>query len=533
MNAQVAISRFVTAAGGGSAAKGAYVVTDTIGESVVGSSHSAVYAVSAGFWGTFGSAPVPSTYTLTAAAGSPTVIPISAVLAGASADGETVLLTGADAVSSHGGAISRDASNLTYTSANGFTGADSFQYVIVDQSGDTAIGTITIEVVAGGLTPAPTITNETVLPNGQFRLQFSGAPNAIYTVLASTNLITWAPIGVAAQISSGQFQFIDTNAANFPRRFYKLETVPSLPAAGPTITSPVVLSNGQFQFQFSGVPNAIYTVLASSNLTTWAPIGVAAQISSGHFQFIDTNAANFPRRFYKVELAASLPAVGPTITSENVLPNGQFHIHFLGDSAAVYTVLASTNLTTWTPVGLAIQTTAGVFDFTDINAASFPHRFYKLQVGVSLPPVNPVTVPVISGAATQTNGFHVHINGATNSVYFVSASTNLQTWIVLGLAIQTSPGSYDFVDTNSFLFPRRFYRVAQAVLAPAAIVALTPTNGGFNLLISGAGSSYTVMTSTNLAQWTPLGSAAPVGANLFQFIDAIKAPARFYRIRSP
>ncbi|MDB6026395.1 MAG: regulatory domain of in-like proprotein convertase [Verrucomicrobiales bacterium] len=72
------------------------------------------------------------------------------------------------------------------------------------------------------LVPPFTLTNALVQTNGQFKLQFTGLPNTLYTVLVSTNLNAWDVIGTATQLSPGSFQFIDTGSTNQPRRFYRL-----------------------------------------------------------------------------------------------------------------------------------------------------------------------------------------------------------------------------------------------------------------------------------------------------------------------
>lgn len=64
--------------------------------------------------------------------------------------------------------------------------------------------------------------------------------------------------------------------------------------------------------------------------------------------------------------------------------------------------------------------------------------------------------------------------------------------------------------------------------------------GSFQIQVNGgAGSSYTVLTSTNITQpasaWTVLGTATQVAPGILQFADPINtnAPAAFYRLRSP
>jgi hypothetical protein len=59
-----------------------------------------------------------------------------------------------------------------------------------------------------------------------------------------------------------------------------------------------------FRFTFTNVPDADFTVLAATNLalplSSWTPIGNAAQNPPGQYQFTDPGATNYPHRFYQV-----------------------------------------------------------------------------------------------------------------------------------------------------------------------------------------------------------------------------------------
>jgi hypothetical protein len=68
------------------------------------------------------------------------------------------------------------------------------------------------------------LTNVTKLPNGAFQFAFTNAAGAAFTALASTNvslpLINWTPLGAVTEISSGNFQFTDSQAMMHSQRFY-------------------------------------------------------------------------------------------------------------------------------------------------------------------------------------------------------------------------------------------------------------------------------------------------------------------------
>ena len=79
------------------------------------------------------------------------------------------------------------------------------------------------------VTPPPsailsTLTGLTNLGNGVFQFSYSNSSGQPLSVYASTNLVDWAAIGAATQIAPGLYQFTDTAAANYPRRFYQLRS---------------------------------------------------------------------------------------------------------------------------------------------------------------------------------------------------------------------------------------------------------------------------------------------------------------------
>ena len=81
------------------------------------------------------------------------------------------------------------------------------------------------------LVPVPTTTILTParrLTNGSFLFTFTNSPGALFSVLATTNpslpLSNWSVLGGVTEVSPGQFQFTDSQAANNPRRFYRIRS---------------------------------------------------------------------------------------------------------------------------------------------------------------------------------------------------------------------------------------------------------------------------------------------------------------------
>jgi hypothetical protein len=79
--------------------------------------------------------------------------------------------------------------------------------------------------VVPGQTIAPTVlTNLAVLPDGAFQFSFTNIPNANFNAFATTNLdepfTNWVWLGGVPEVSSGQYQFTDTQEPPNSERFY-------------------------------------------------------------------------------------------------------------------------------------------------------------------------------------------------------------------------------------------------------------------------------------------------------------------------
>jgi DNA-binding beta-propeller fold protein YncE len=72
----------------------------------------------------------------------------------------------------------------------------------------------------------------------------------------------------------------------------------------PALTGPLMLGGGLFQFSFTNVPGASFTVLSATNLSmplsNWTVVGAASNMGGGQFQFTLQTATNIPQSFYTV-----------------------------------------------------------------------------------------------------------------------------------------------------------------------------------------------------------------------------------------
>jgi len=221
--------RGVLGCGGGPATGGVYALTDTVGQPVGGNASSANYAVADGFWPDYGAVPVAGTLNLGVKAGQTTGLPLLKLLLLANdPNGETLHIAAADNTSPNGGAVALGASIINYTPANGFTGADTFSYVIADTSGDTASGIITVTVTPSGSGSGGSYNQLSVETVGSdVRLSYLGIPGTNYALEVTHDLtppITWTPVLTNPATANGLLVF--TNTPGDGQSFYRTRYVP-------------------------------------------------------------------------------------------------------------------------------------------------------------------------------------------------------------------------------------------------------------------------------------------------------------------
>lgn len=140
--------------------------------------------------------------------------------------------------------------------------------------------------------------------NGIFHFALSAPPGSNYVIYASTDLKYWTPMATNAMPSGGLITFVDSNASQYPHRFYRavpLGTVVTEPPGPPSpeLTEIGVNVGGSFQFNLNGPMGSNYVIQASSNLMNWVNVSTNSIPSGGVSGFSFPISPSQPQMFYR------------------------------------------------------------------------------------------------------------------------------------------------------------------------------------------------------------------------------------------
>jgi hypothetical protein len=174
---------------------------------------------------------------------------------------------------------------------------------------DPATGTWT---TTGSLTTGRKLHMATLLPNGNVMVA-GGAGNGLYrsaelydpaagTGTVTGSLATARVSHTATLLTNGKVLVAGGSDTN-PLASAELYDF-RWPLTAITLTGAANVPGGAFQFAFTNIAGARFTVLATTNaslaLSNWTVLGQPTEGPAGHFQFSDPQATNNARRFYRV-----------------------------------------------------------------------------------------------------------------------------------------------------------------------------------------------------------------------------------------
>jgi hypothetical protein len=141
------------------------------------------------------------------------------------------------------------------------------------------------------------------------------------------------------------------------------------------------------------------------------------------------------------------------VAGAGVSASGAFLLSVTGQIGQVYTLQASTNLTSWVSV-LTFTCTNSPTLVADPTAKNFNWRFYRLVQGTVLAPF---TLGFGSAHPWTANGLQLMLQGTIGPTYGIQASSNLLQWQTITNITATNSPVY-FTDPDATNYSRRFYR---------------------------------------------------------------------------
>ncbi len=95
-------------------------------------------------------------------------------------------------------------------------------FIVVWEAGNQAatLGETAVQLLISADTVR--ITSIDLLPDGTCRILFTATIAHTYAAEASTDMVNWSPTGTVTDLGSGQFQFDDPSASQFPKRLYRI-----------------------------------------------------------------------------------------------------------------------------------------------------------------------------------------------------------------------------------------------------------------------------------------------------------------------
>jgi hypothetical protein len=135
-------------------------------------------------------------------------------------DGDPISITSFASPTANGGSVVRVGNSITYAPPAGFTGNDTFTYLLRDNRGGSNTATVAVFVYSGAL---PSQNRVLLTPvAGGLKVRFAGIPGGTYLVQRATTLgpeAVWTTLQTLNAPTHGIMEYVDT--ANLPSAFYR------------------------------------------------------------------------------------------------------------------------------------------------------------------------------------------------------------------------------------------------------------------------------------------------------------------------
>jgi hypothetical protein len=136
-------------------------------------------------------------------------------------------------------------------------------------------------------------------PGDTFTYSAFGPTNLDVSNLAHAGVLKWLPTASQAQSMATIYVMVtEHNSLSTNGNFLVMVFPTPSPSLVVSPNRPVAAGNG-FQFTINTMPDTMWRVDASTNLSNWWPISTNLASPDGTLQITDPAATNFPERYYR------------------------------------------------------------------------------------------------------------------------------------------------------------------------------------------------------------------------------------------
>ncbi|MBI3880238.1 MAG: hypothetical protein HY301_09255 [Verrucomicrobia bacterium] len=222
------------------------------------------------------------------------LVPTNNIVLGGSGSNRTVTIT--PATNASGGALI----TLTLTDTNGGMDTTAFTLTVNPVNDPPALTAVASRTNNPGVTLLITnVATDPEAPPQLLTFALLAFPTGA-TLNATSGVFSWRPaVAQADSTNVIQLKVTDdgTNLLSATQQFtVTVRALTNLPA-----TTALQLSNGQWRFTVNGQAGPDYTVMATTNFSSWSNL-LVTNSPALPFNFTDTNAGSFLKRFYRVLL---------------------------------------------------------------------------------------------------------------------------------------------------------------------------------------------------------------------------------------
>jgi hypothetical protein len=273
--------------------------------------------------------------------------------------------------------------------------------------------------------------------------------------------------------------------------------------------------DGSFRVHLAGVPGVPYRVQASTNLINWEDLFLHS--AGGPLDYLDSESAKFPRRYYR----AALLDLNPRLSLTTATATDRFRVLVSNPGVGPYVVQASTDLLYWTDIYTSLYGLPEELGVETLWGA--PSTYYRTQP-LSLQPTATAQIEPWSGV------MQVDLAGAYGVPYVLQATYDLLEWT--SLMTNNYGGAMTFYDWDGYGAPMRYYRAVVLNYLPV-MTQLPPIGDGLvHVYTETLGNQpFAIQASGDLVNWSDLYTN-PWGGPV-EFADDASAtePQRFYRAK--